>query len=192
MIRPDTARFGREWLRAPLRVGAVAPSGSALAKAMADGLSEADGPVIELGPGTGVFTRALLARHIPAERITAIEVSGGFASALALRFPGVWVVHGDAAQVRRLAPLGPGAAGVVVCGLPLLSMPPGKVLRILAGSFTLLRPGGAFRLFTYGRRCPVPGAILDRLGIIAQRSHFVSRNIPPATVYVLSKTGDMT
>ena len=43
-----------------------------------------DGPVIELGPGTGVFTRALLARGVPTHRLALIEADPVFASALAL------------------------------------------------------------------------------------------------------------
>lgn len=82
--------FGREWLRAPLLVGAVAPSGAALARAMTAGMSATDGPVIELGPGTGVFTQALLNRGIPAGQIAAIEAieaSERFAAALATSTP---------------------------------------------------------------------------------------------------------
>ncbi len=188
--RSDAARFGLEWLRAPLRVGAVAPSGTALARAITKGLSADDGPVLELGPGTGVFTAALLSRGLAASDIAAVEVSDSFAAALAERFPGVTVVRGDAARARRLAPFADGTAGAVVCGLPLLSMPPGKVLRILAGSFALLRPGGGFRLFTYGPRCPVPDAVLDRLSITATRTAFVPVNIPPASVYVLRRARD--
>jgi phospholipid N-methyltransferase len=182
--------FGREWLRSPLGVGAVAPSSRALGRAITQGLSAESGPVVELGPGTGVFTRALLERGIPAARIAAIEASEGFAQALSRALPEVTVIAGDAARVRHLSPFGAGGAGVVVCGLPLLSMPPGKVLRILAGSFASLRPGGAFRLFTYGLSCPVPGATLGRLGLSAQRAATIPLNMPPASVYVLRRRGE--
>lgn len=179
--------FGKEWLRAPLRVGAVAPSGAALARAITDGLSPSDGPVLELGPGTGVFTAALLARGIPPGDIAAIEQGEPFASALSERYREVVVIHGDAARIRHLTPFGPARAGTVICGLPLLSMPPSKVLRILAASFAAMRPGGEFRLFTYGPRCPVRGPILDRLGLVARRSAFAALNLPPASVYSLRK-----
>lgn len=187
--RSLAACFVREWLKAPLRVGAVAPSGPGLARAITQGLSASDGPVIELGPGTGVFTAALLARAIPRAELAAIEANGGFASALAARYPDVTVIRGDAARVRHLTPFGAAAAGVVICGLPLRLMPPQKVLRILAGSFAALRRGGSFRLFTYGARCPVPEPILDRLGLAANRAGIVPLNIPPASVYVLFRRG---
>lgn len=183
---PPVSSFGREWLKAPLKVGAVAPSGAGLARAITKGVSAAGGPVIELGPGTGVFTAALLAKGIPGRQIAAIEASDVFASALAKRYPEVTVICADAARVQHLSPFG-ARAGVVICGLPLLSIPPGKVLRILAGSFAALRPGGSFRLFTYGPRCPVRGRILDRLGLEAGRIAFVPLNMPPASIYVLRK-----
>ena len=179
--------FGREWLRAPLRVGAVAPSSAGLAAAMTRALTNASGPVVELGPGTGVFTASLLLRGIPSAQITAIEAGEGFVVALQRRFPEVAVIHGDAVRVRHVVPCGPGGAGVVICGLPLLSMPPAKVLRIVAGCMTILRLDGELRLFTYGFRCPIPASILSRLGLVAQRKAFVPLNMPPASVYAIQR-----
>lgn len=85
--------FGREWLRAPLRVGAVAPSSARLADAMTQGLAATCGPGLELGPGTGVFKAALLRRGIPAAQVAVIEASESFAGALALRIWSSAVCH---------------------------------------------------------------------------------------------------
>lgn len=156
---------------------------------MMQDVTDASGPVVELGPGTGVFTAALLRRGIPAAHITAIEAVEGFAAAMERRFPGVAVIHGDAVRVRHVVPCGPGGAGVVICGLPLLSIPPAKVLRIVAGCMTILRPEGELRLFTYGFRCPIPASILSRLGLIAQHRAFVPLNMPPASVYAVHRMG---
>lgn len=177
--------FVRAWVRAPLRVGAVAPSSARLADAMTQGLTATCGPLIELGPGTGVFTAALLQRQIRAAQVAVIEASESFAAALTLRFPQVAVIHDDAARIRHVSPFGPGGADVVICGLPLLSMPPAKVLRIVAGCMTVLKPAGELRLFTYGQRCPIPAAMLFRLGLVAHRRAFVPLNIPPASVYAV-------
>lgn len=177
--------FGREWLRSPLRVGAVAPSSARLADAITQGLTATYGPVLELGPGTGVFTAALLRRGISAAQVAVVEANESFAAALTLRFPQVAVIHDDAARIRHVSPFGPGGADVVICGLPLLSMPPAKVLRIVAGCMTVLKSKGELRLFTYGQRCPIPAAMLFRLGLVAQRRAFVPLNIPPASVYAV-------
>jgi len=184
-VRPMSSRylFGREWLRAPLRVGAVVPSSARLADAMTQGLTPTCGPVVELGPGTGVFTDALLRRGISPARLAVIEASENFAFAMARRFSQVAVIHGDAVRVRQLSPFGPGGVDLVICGLPLLSMPLTKVLRIVAGCMTVLKPDGELRLFTYGRRCPIPPTIFVCLGLVTERRTFVPLNMPPASVY---------
>lgn len=188
---PSTGRlsraitFSREWVRAPLRVGAVSPSGPALAKAMANEVTVSSSPVIELGPGTGVFTSALRDRGIADESIVLIESNMAFANTLAERFPNIRVIRADACQIRRVTPFGKAGAGTIICGLPLLSMPPSKVQRIVSGGFQVLRPGGVFRLFSYGPNCPVPGRILERLGVISEKQAFVPMNLPPAFVFNL-------
>jgi len=177
--------FGGEWLRSPRSVGAIAPSSGYLAHAITKGLSKTDGPVLELGPGTGVFTRALMERGVLPEQIAAIEASEGFAITLAGQLSRVTVIHGDAASISQLTPFGPSGAALIICGLPLLSMPPAKVLRILSGCMRSLRQDGEVRLFTYGPRCPVSKVIRVRLGLVARRVAFVPMNIPPASVFSL-------
>jgi phosphatidylethanolamine/phosphatidyl-N-methylethanolamine N-methyltransferase len=57
------------------------------------------------------------------------------------------------------------------------------VIAILEASFGHLRPEGAFYQFTYGPRCPVSRALLDRLGLKATRIGWAFANVPPAAVY---------
>ncbi len=183
----DFGRFFRSWLSDPLRVAAVAPSGEALARVMTRDISPADGPVLELGPGTGVFTRALLARGIRESDLTLVEYGTEFADMLEERFPDARVLQMDAANLCRRRLFKGAPVNAVVSGLPLLSMPPKKVMYILSGAFSYLRPGGAFYQFTYGPRCPVPEIILDRLGLKATRVGRALFNIPPAAVYRLTR-----
>lgn len=178
--------FLREWLAAPLRVAAVAPSGRRLAAVITSELDADRAPVIELGPGTGVFTRALIARGIPEERLALIEASAGFAARLSEAFPRAAVYCMDAARLRTVMPFGPGAAGAVVSGLPLPSLSPRTVYGVLSGALRNLRPGGAVYQFTYGWRCPVAPSILDRLGLRAEAIGHVVANLPPAAVYRLT------
>src|SRR3954467_1365757 len=92
----------REFLRHPTRTGAVAPSSRRLAAAMVAGIGvERADHVVELGPGTGVFTEALLARLKPGARLTAIELNPRLADDLARRFTGVEVVIGSAEDLTR-------------------------------------------------------------------------------------------
>ncbi len=183
----DYMNFLRSWIADPSAVSAVAPSSSALARLITRELVPAHAPVMELGPGTGVFTRAILERGIAEADLTLVEYGSDFARSLESRFPQARVLQMDAARLgqRRLyedAPL-----GAVVSGLPMLSFSPRMIMSILSGVFQYMRPGGAFYQFTYGPRCPVPRRILDRLGLKATFIGRAVRNIPPAAVYRISR-----
>lgn len=183
----DTVGFFRAWLAAPLRVAAPVPSSQALAKIMASELSAASGPVIELGPGTGVCTQAMMERGLPQEALTLIELGPEFAAKLGQRFPQARILRMDAEALRGAGLFAERKAGATVSGLPLLSMPPRKVIAILEGAFENMRPEGAFYQFTYGPRCPVSRRLLDRLDLKATRIGGVLGNLPPASVYRIKK-----
>jgi phosphatidylethanolamine/phosphatidyl-N-methylethanolamine N-methyltransferase len=178
--------FFRSLVFNPRAVGAFAPSGPALADLITSEVDPSRGPVLELGPGTGVFTRALLARGVRESDLTLIEYGSDFARMLELRFPEARVVWMDAARLSAHR-IFDRTQGTVISGLPLLNMSPRKVTAILTGAFAHLRPGGAFYQFIYGVRCPIPRALLDRLGL---KSVFVGRallNFPPATVFRITR-----
>jgi phosphatidylethanolamine/phosphatidyl-N-methylethanolamine N-methyltransferase len=183
----DFFRFFRSWVADPLRIGAVAPSGDSLSRLITQEIRPSDGPVLELGAGTGTFTRALLARGIRESDLTLVEYGSDFMRILQHRFPRARVLWMDASQLGNYD-LFPGATvGAVVSGLPLLSMSTREVMSILSGAFSHVRPAGSFYQLTYGLRCPVPRPILDRLGLKATRIGATVRNIPPAAVYRITR-----
>jgi phosphatidylethanolamine/phosphatidyl-N-methylethanolamine N-methyltransferase len=170
--------------------GAFAPSGPALARAIAAAVGDAaDGQVIvELGPGTGVVTRELL-RRFPRGRVVAVEVLDAFSSRLAEACPGATVVAGCASRLEaHLAGLGIAPEGVaaVVSGLPLLVLPEDLGRRVVESAAAVLRPGRRYVQFTYSarawRRRPLPG--FRRLA-----SRRVWLNIPPAVVLTFERGG---
>ncbi|MDR6670887.1 methyltransferase domain-containing protein [Rhizobium sp. 1399] len=183
----DAFLFFRAWLSAPLRVASVTPSGRALSSLMTTEISADTGTVIELGPGTGVFTEALLNRGVAEENLVLVEYGAEFANQLSDRFPTAKTVQMDATQLRKLPLHAFAPVGAVVSGLPLLSMPLRKVHAILEGAFSHLRPGGAFYQFTYGPKCPIARPLLDRLGLKATYVGCTLANIPPAAVYRISR-----
>jgi phosphatidylethanolamine/phosphatidyl-N-methylethanolamine N-methyltransferase len=183
----DFVQFFRLWVNNPLQVSAIAPSGERLARLMTREIEALDEPVLELGPGTGVFTRALLARGVRERDLTLVEFGAGFASVLAGRFPEARVVQMDAGEIGGAGLFDDRTVGAVVSGLPLLSIPVAKVEDILAGAFRVLRTGGAFYQFTYGPRCPVHRSILADLELTAIRIGGTVRNLPPASVYRISR-----
>ena len=179
----DAAGFFKAWIIEPKRVAAIVPSGRALANLITSDISAQTGPVIELGPGTGVFTHALLERGVPQENLALIEYDAVFAAKLKCRFECAHTVCMDASRLKTVELFDGMQAGAVISGLPLLSMPIRKVIGILDGAFAKLRPAGAFYQFTYGPNCPIPRSVLDRLGLKAFRLGRAFANVPPATVY---------
>lgn len=182
-LNPDSIWFFRVWLSDPMRVAAIAPSSPCLARLITAEITPSFGHVIELGPGTGAFTKAILDRGISPEQLTLVESGEEFVKILSRRFPDINLLHRDASSLRFSKLLSDVKAGAVVSGLPLLSMSPRKVLAILSGSLVNMQPTAAFYQFTYGFGCPVPRPILDRLGLRAQKIAFTFNNMPPARVY---------
>lgn len=188
----ETLGFFQAWLKNPLSVSAIAPSGRSLARLITSEISRDTGLVIELGPGTGVFTRALIARGVRQEDLALIEFGSRFAATLQFRYPKSHTLWMDAGRLRTVELFDGNLAGAVVSGLPLLSMMPRKVIAILTGAFRKMRPDGALYQFTYGPRCPVPLRWLDRLGLEAERIGGTLANIPPAAVYRLRRRAPET
>ena len=143
----DEARFFRSWLDNPAVAGAVSPSGRFLARMMARYVDPRKaGPIVELGPGTGAITEALLARGIAPGRLFLVEFDPGFCKLLKRRFPGVHVIKGDAyqlSQTLRGRLRRPPAA--IVSSLPLLLKPETQRLALLADAFDCMKPGRVLR-----------------------------------------------
>jgi phosphatidylethanolamine/phosphatidyl-N-methylethanolamine N-methyltransferase len=185
----DFVQFFRSWISNPMQVSAIAPSGERLARLMTKEVDALDEPILELGPGTGVFTRALLARGVRESDLTLIEFGAEFIDKLSDRFPQARIVQMDAGKIADAGLFDETPVGAVVSGLPLLSMSPAQVTAIVSGAFSVLRPGGSFYQFTYGPRCPVQRPILEQLGLQATRIGGTVRNLPPASVYRISRKG---
>ena len=181
----DEARFLRSWIERPLVTGAVSPSGKMLARTMAAYVDpRASGPVIELGPGTGPVTEALIRRGIEPERLILVEFNPGFCRLLRERFPKVTVVQGDAYRIRdTLKGLVEVPCSATVSSLPLFTKPLEQRIELLQGAHDLMRPGAPFVQFTYAVVPPIP-ARCEAGSYTASRSNQVWLNLPPARVWV--------
>ena len=183
------ALFLKRWLRRPLAVGAVVPSGKPLADAIAqaamDGRAGRPGHVvIELGAGTGHVTRALLDAGLPAGALVPVERDPELAAFLRRSFADLRVIEGDAAHLANLlAANGIVRAAAVVSGLPLLSLPANVVQDVVASVFAVLPDGAPLVQFTYGPKSPVPAALVRRHGLEARRGPRIWRNVLPAVVW---------
>ena len=170
--------------RNPKQVGAVAPSGQSLARAMAMAVDPTCQTVLELGPGTGVITKALLARGIPSQQLVLIERDPSLARLLAHRFPTTTVIPGDACMMDDLLEANClDKIDAVVSSLPLLNMKQAMRTRILEQIFSLLGPNGKLIQYTYSAKAPISKDLTEKLGIEGNRITTVLKNLPPACVW---------
>jgi phosphatidylethanolamine/phosphatidyl-N-methylethanolamine N-methyltransferase len=179
----DEMRFIRTWFENPLSTGAVMPSSKALARTMASYVDpQSTGPVIELGPGTGPVTEALVQRGVDPKRLILVEFDPDFCRLLRTRYPAATVVQGDAYRLKRLlSDTVRDPAAAMVSGLPLVTKPLRTRLRLISDALGLLAPGAPFIQFTYAMVPPIPKGLS---GITAKASDLIWLNLPPARVWV--------
>ena len=192
----DHIKFLAAFARNPKHVGAIAPSSDALAAAMVEGLQiSANKTIVEFGPGTGSFTKAIYNRFSDEGgegNYLGIERDKAFVKHLRNRFPDMNFVHGSAEKLpvyHQAAELPP--VGGVVSGLPFASLPITVQDSITSMLDELLLPGTVFRTFQYVHAYPLPTAIRFRkrmqdLGLKMARRKIILCNLPPA--YVLTWT----
>jgi phosphatidylethanolamine/phosphatidyl-N-methylethanolamine N-methyltransferase len=182
----DEVQFLRSWIEKPLSTGAVMPSGRLLARAMARLVdTQVNGPIVELGPGTGPVTEALVEHGVDPARLVLVEFNPVFCRMLRSRYPGATVVQGDAYRLKHLlGSLLREPAAAVVSGLPLFTKPLRTRLRLISDAFGLLLPSAPFIQFTYAVVSPIPRNLP---GVHARSTERIWRNLPPAQVWVYRK-----
>jgi phosphatidylethanolamine/phosphatidyl-N-methylethanolamine N-methyltransferase len=182
----DEVRFLRSWIEKPLHMGAVMPSGRVLARTMAQYVDIGSlGPVVELGPGTGAITNALIEHGVDQKRLVLVEYNPGFCALLRDRYPHAKVVQADAYTLRdSLRNVLSAPASAVVSGLPLVTKPMLTRLKLIRDAFGALAPGAPFVQFTYSVAPPIPKSLP---GVSTEASERIWMNLPPARVWVYRK-----
>jgi phosphatidylethanolamine/phosphatidyl-N-methylethanolamine N-methyltransferase len=182
----DEVRFLRSWIEKPLHMGAVMPSGRVLARTMAQYVNiDSSEPVVELGPGTGAITNALIEHGVDQKRLVLVEYNPGFCALLRDRYPHAKVVQGDAYTLREsLWNVLSAPASAVVSGLPLVTKPMLTRLKLIRDAFAALAPGAPFVQFTYSVAPPIPKSLP---GVSTEASERIWMNLPPARVWVYRK-----
>jgi len=179
-------RFFRGWVDKPKAVGSIIPTSSVTARRMASVVDPHSGlPVLELGPGTGVITKAILERGVAPEKLYSVEYSEDFVRHLVRGYPGVNFIHGDAFNLD--ASLGEDRGLIfdsVVSGVPLLNFPVAQRVRYVCDLLDRLPAGRPIVQLTYGPRSPVPPGLGDYK---VTRFDFVIRNIPPTTLWLYTR-----
>ncbi len=181
--------FFTRFLRRPRTIGAIVPSSVALARAAVEPLGESrDAAVVELGPGTGVFTREILRRLNGRGRYLGVDIEPAFVDRLRRRWPGLDCVCASAEELPALL-AARGVTGVdhIVSGLPFATLPAGTARRVVDAVAAALNPGGTFTTFQYVHAYGWPQARAFRRRMSARLGtspsvRVVVRNVPPAVV----------
>jgi phosphatidylethanolamine/phosphatidyl-N-methylethanolamine N-methyltransferase len=179
----DELKFFKGWIDKPKAVGSIVPTSSITARKMASIVNPKSClPVLEVGPGTGVITRAILALGVRPENLYAVEYSIDFVRHLRRLYPGVNVIEGDAFNLD--ATLGERRDMVfdsVVSGVPLLNFPVVQRIAYIESLLDRIPAGRPIVQLTYGPLSPIPPGRGD---YTVEHFHFVIRNIPPTQLWI--------
>lgn len=179
----DELKFFKGWIDKPKAVGSIVPTSSTTARKMASVVNPNAGlPVLEVGPGTGVITRAILAQGVKPENLYAVEYSPDFVRHLRQLYPGVNVIEGDAFNLD--ATLGDKSGltfDSVVSGVPLLNFPVAQRIAYVESLLDRIPTGRPIVQLTYGPLSPIPPGRGD---YTVEHFHFVIRNIPPTQLWI--------
>jgi len=138
--------------------------------------------VLELGPGTGVITKAILERGVKPENLISVEYSADFVERLKSDMPGVNFIHGSAFELDKvLAPWKGRQFDSVISAIPMLNFPPEERVALLEQLLDLMPAARPVVQITYGALSPIPA---NRGSYSVERFDFVVRNIPPAHLWV--------
>lgn len=183
----EEIRFFKGWKSNMKAVGSIVPTSGITARRMASVVNPHSGlPVLELGPGTGVITKAILQKGVQPENLVSVEFSTDFYQHLVKTYPGVDFINGDAFDLDKTLGLRRDQKfDSVVSAVPLLNFPMHMRVSLIDDLLSRIPVGRPVIQISYGPLSPVV-AMPDRYQI----SHydFVVRNIPPAQLWVYRKT----
>lgn len=200
--------FWQEFRRTFESTGAIAPSGRSLCRALARYVAGTGQPrrILEVGPGTGVVTDAIIFQMGPRDTLDVVELNERFVDALRQRLidePN-WQRSADRIRIHHLPIEQLEVAepfDAIVSGLPFNNFPVALVQSILEHLEKLAAPGATLSFFEYvairrikGVVCKKPerdrlkgiGRVLDDAFARRQfRQECVMANVPPAWVHHL-------
>lgn len=173
-------------LKNPRSLGAIAPSSKYLARFICNHIHYKEGDyIVEIGAGTGSFTRALLQFGIPASHLIVIELDKELAQYLRLNFSNLTIIEGDATLLDSILPEeAKGKVKTIISGIPMVNLPKRIQKGIMDACFDVLDAEGFVLQFTYGLMSPIS---IKTFGLYGQKLGRVMQNIPPATIWRYSK-----
>ena len=179
----DELKFFKGWIDRPRTVGSIVPTSSVTARRMASIIDTKSGlPVLEVGPGTGVITKAILGRGVKPSDLYVVEYSSDFVGHLRRNYPDVNVIEGDGFNLdQTLGDKHDMEYDCVVSGVPLLNFPVQRRVAYLENLLKRIPHGRPVVQLTYGPKSPIPPGFGD---YTVEHFHFILRNIPPTQLWL--------
>ena len=179
----DELTFFKGWIDKPRAVGSIIPTSSVTARRMASVIDTKSGlPILEVGPGTGVITKAILRRGVKPAELYTVEYSHDFVTHLRSNYPEINVIEGDGFNLDdTLGDMRDAIFDCVVSGVPLLNFPVARRAAYLESLLKRIPHGRPVVQLTYGPKSPIPPGLGD---YTVEHFHFIIRNIPPTQLWL--------
>jgi len=179
----EEIRFFKSWVESPRAIGTICPTGKVIATRMASVINTGSGlPVLELGPGTGAITKAILRHGVKPENLYSVEYTASLIPHLEAEHPGVNFIHGDAFDLQNaLGEMAASRFDSVVSALPLLNFPVGQRIALVRDLLNRLPAGRPIVQLSYGPHSPVPP---DWQTYTVEPLDWIFRNLPPARLWI--------
>ena len=172
----------QEFLKHPLQIGSVISSSRFLECRVVEtaGISSAK-TIVELGPGTGGTTRAILKAMPQRSSLLSIEINPHLHTLVSRIEDDRLIAHlGDANKLKEILTIyGLSAPEVLISGIPFSTMSQGSESQILETISSVLAPGGRFVAYQVSKRV----ACLCRPILGPEQMEVELFNIPPLRVY---------
>lgn len=179
----EEIRFFKSWVESPKAMGTICPTGKVIATRMAGVIDTGSNlPVLELGPGTGAITKAILRHGVEPENLYSVEYTASLIPHLEAEFPGVNFIRGDAFDLENtLGDMAGARFDSVVSALPLLNFPIAQRIALVRDLLNRIPPGRPIVQLSYGPLSPVPP---DWATYTVEPLDWIFRNLPPARLWV--------
>ncbi len=180
-------KFLKEFIKEKRVVGAVSPSTKYLGYKMLENIDFSKAKIIvELGPGTGVFTDLILEKMGSNSKLLVFELNDNFYEALNTRMsdPRVQIIHDSAEKIKNyLGEDEKKQVDVVISSLPLTVFPEKLRHAVVDEAYDCLKETGVYKQFQYSLQAKK--LLESRYKDVSIK--FTMKNFPPAFVYTCLK-----
>lgn len=182
----DEIVFLKGMISSPDTVGSIVPTSRTTARCMARQIDlTSELPVLELGPGTGVITKAILNEGVKPNDLYCVEYSDTFTKRLVRTFPNVNILNGDAFRLDDvLGDKKDQIFNTIITSMPLLNFPMANRIALIEDLLDRLPAGRPIILFSYSASAPVPASGQN---FKVRSINWVFRNVPPARVWAYTR-----